>query len=102
VLGSLIALCIEGLFLLYFHHRSRSGVKTKKEKVSSLLEWTSQYASIIKVLMPYLFLTCLLIISRVVPAVESVLTSVAVLKWEEYSFSLPLLYSPGFFLLITC
>ncbi|MCC3356797.1 L-lactate permease [Bacillus sp. REN16] len=102
VLGSLIALCIEGLFLFYFHHRSKSGVKTKKEKVSSLLEWISQYASIIKVLMPYLFLTCLLIISRVVPAVESALTSFAVLKWEEYSFSLPILYSPGFFLLITC
>ncbi|NGQ96271.1 L-lactate permease [Brevibacillus sp. SYP-B805] len=51
---------------------------------------------------PYLFLTTLLLLSRLVPPVEAFLATHAVVDLPAYGFSLPLCYSPGFALFLTC
>jgi lactate permease len=51
---------------------------------------------------PYLFLTSVLLVSRLLPPIESFLTHYAVIELPAYSFSLSLLYSPGFALFVTC
>ncbi len=58
--------------------------------------------TLLKAIGPYLFLTGFLVLSRLVPTVEKWLTTHANLRLPAYSFSLPLLYSPGFALLLTC
>jgi len=99
--GALTALLAEGLFL-YFNNRSIPGKDKKTDKRAKVQAALQKNMPIIKILTPYLFLTFLLIISRMVPFIESSLNSIAILEWERYSFSLPLLYSPGFFLILTC
>lgn len=100
VIGALVALFMEGLFL-YFKREPDPYVKKEEKVTKRVLSSLQQNLPIIKVLTPYLFLTCLLIISRMVPTMESTLTSFALLEWERYSFTLPILYSPGFYLLLT-
>lgn len=57
---------------------------------------------LLKALSPYLLLTSLLFLSRLVPQVNDWLLSHWTIEINKYSFELPLLYSPGFFLLVTC
>jgi lactate permease len=57
--------------------------------------------SIIKAMSPYLFLTGFLFITRLLPGVEQMFQSSLKIDLPRYSFSLPLLYSPGFALLLT-
>ncbi|WP_025028641.1 L-lactate permease [Caldalkalibacillus mannanilyticus] len=51
---------------------------------------------------PYLFLIVLLLLSRLIPDLKGFLLSHGVVIVEELQYSLPLLYSPGFFLFLTC
>ncbi|MEW9033017.1 MAG: L-lactate permease [Planifilum fimeticola] len=57
---------------------------------------------VVKAMSPYLFLTGLLLVSRLVPPVQDLLNSHLVIDAPGYRFALPLLYSPGFFLFLTC
>lgn len=58
--------------------------------------------SIIKIISPYIFLTVCILLSRLVPALHDFLRSYAVLDLKSYSYKLELLYSPGFWLAMTC
>jgi len=51
---------------------------------------------------PYIILTILIFISRLVTPIRQFLESNVVIYLPSYSFSTALLYSPGFWLLITC
>ncbi|MFC4765856.1 L-lactate permease [Effusibacillus consociatus] len=83
VLGALAAMGAEWFFI-----RSAAGA--------------SKAHGITKALSPYLFLTGALFITRLIPAAKDLLTTHLVLEFPNYSFRLPLLYSPGFAILITC
>src|SRR5690625_3961536 len=100
VIGAIFALAIEGVFL-YVTSKPNASIKKETGLIDRLTKMVNQNVSLIKILLPYFFLTLLLIISRTIPSIESTLSSIAVLKWERYSYTLPLLYSPGFFLLLT-
>lgn len=50
--------------------------------------------------LPYGLLVCILLLSRLVHPIETLLRTVAVLRVPSYSFELPLLYSPAFWLLV--
>ncbi|MDH2881296.1 L-lactate permease [Bacillus cytotoxicus] len=58
--------------------------------------------SIVKIMSPYLFLTACILLSRLVPTFHHTLQSYAVLNLPSYSYKLELLYSPGFWLGVTC
>lgn len=58
--------------------------------------------SIVKIMSPYLFLTVCILLSRIVPAFQHILVSNAVVDLPAFSYKLQLLYSPGFWLFITC
>lgn len=100
VIGALVALGVEG-FIVYILEGT---TKNRKEcdNSQSVYNAFKEYLDIVKIMMPYLFLTSLIIASRVFPSVQSLLTSFFKIEWPEYDFSLALLHSPGFFLFITC
>ncbi|PLR75803.1 L-lactate permease [Bacillus sp. V3-13] len=58
--------------------------------------------NLLKMISPYIILTVFIFISRLIPGIKEFLHSHLVVELRNYSFSLPLLYSPGFWLLITC
>src|SRR5699024_5565981 len=58
--------------------------------------------SILRVMSPYLLLTFFIFISRLIPSVQHFLESHAVIDLPAYSYTFPLLYSPGFWLFISC
>ena len=55
-----------------------------------------------KIISPYIFLTVCILLSRLVPALHDLFRSYAVLDLKSYSYKLELLYSPGFWLGMTC
>lgn len=57
---------------------------------------------IIKIISPYVFLTVCILFSRLIPSVQTMLQSHAVIDLPFYSYKLELLYSPGFWLGVTC
>ena len=63
---------------------------------------TEREVSIIKIISPYIFLTVCILLSRLVPALHDVFRSYAVLDLKSYSYKLEMLYSPGFWLGMTC
>ncbi|MFX3623180.1 MAG: L-lactate permease [Ectobacillus sp.] len=58
--------------------------------------------TIFKILSPYLFLTVCILLSRLVPSLQHTLHSYFILDLPSYSYKLELLYSPGFWLGVTC
>lgn len=95
VFASLAALAVEMLFVRF------AETKQKKTAVAAALE-NDVKDSLLKALSPYLLLTAMLFLSRLVPFAKEWFHTHAVVQLERYAFELPLLYSPGFFLLITC
>src|SRR5699024_10407368 len=95
VIGAIVALFVEGMFI-YFSQKAH---QTKRKSIAEIIR---ENMYIVKILMPYLFLTFLLIITRTIPALEHFLTSFGVIAWERYDYELAIFYSPGFFLLVTC
>ncbi|QTQ07822.1 L-lactate permease [Macrococcoides canis] len=57
---------------------------------------------LIKLMMPYILLTLLVLITRVVPGISDFLLHNIVIELQSFNFTLPLLYSPGFWILIIC
>lgn len=90
VLGAMLAIGIEGLFI-------RTSVPRH-----GIVGSTAQIFQIGKAVSPYLFLTTFLLLTRLIQPVESFLSTHAVLHLPYYSFRLPILYSPGFPILLTC
>ncbi|WP_028402637.1 L-lactate permease [Ectobacillus panaciterrae] len=74
----------------------------KQEAYSQHAAALGERESIFKILSPYLFLTVCILISRLMPSLQDVFQSYAVLDLPSYSYKLALLYSPGFWLAITC
>lgn len=97
VIGAILALIAEGIFIYFSKNDANREYSNKKFSIV-----VKENFSIIKLLLPYLFLTFLLIVTRTIPTLEAFFTSFGVITWERYSFSLPIFYSPGFFLLLTC
>lgn len=95
VFASLAALSVEMIFVRLAER------KQEKSNAATTLEEEPQ-DSLFKALSPYLLLTALLFLSRLVPVVSEWFTSHVVVRLDRYAFELPILYSPGFFLLITC
>jgi lactate permease len=96
VFASLAALGVEFAFI-YFIGKSRSDGAVSLLSAGKHSKW-----DIIKTMSPYLILTGALFISRLVPPVKAFASSYAVFNLPAYSFSLPVLYSPGFSILIAC
>ncbi|MCS1350585.1 L-lactate permease [Mechercharimyces sp. CAU 1602] len=100
VFAALIALSVEmGIIRLLaakppFH-------LTYTEVASSTEEPMHHNESKWKLLSPYLFLVGLLLFSRLIPAVSNFLISHAVISLPAYNYTIPLLYSPGFFLILS-
>lgn len=76
--------------------------KQGKELYSEHAATAQQEVSIVKIVSPYLFLTVCILLSRMIPSFHSMLQSYAVLNLPAYSYKLELLYSPGFWLGVTC
>ncbi|ACL18336.1 L-lactate permease [Desulfitobacterium hafniense DCB-2] len=96
VFASLVALGVEFAFI-YFTAKS-----TPEEAAFSLAARNQSKADILKTMSPYLILTGVLFISRLVPPIKAFAGSHAVFSLPAYSFSLPVLYSPGFSIFLTC
>lgn len=90
VIGAIFALFAVMIFMFF--------AKKGKGRGNALLQNTF----IVKMLLPYVVLTFLLMVTRMIPSIENLLMSFGVITWERYSFRLPIFYSPGFFLLVTC
>lgn len=58
--------------------------------------------SFLKDILPYLLLIIFLFISRSVKPLKEFFMNGLNLSYEKYNYELPLLYSPGFFLIIVC
>lgn len=58
--------------------------------------------SLLRIFSPYLLLTAMILITRLVPPVKNFLETHLVLEVPRFSYSLALLYSPGFWLFLTC
>jgi lactate permease len=100
VLGAIVALTVEFLFI-------RTTLRlAKKENQVNIAEIggssSDNMYGILKAMSPYLFLTGILFLTRLITAISKYLTSHFVFQLSDYSFRLPLLYSPGFCLLLTC
>lgn len=117
VFAALVAIGIQLLFIRLSHGQT-CGQKLKQNKALLSGEAQSEISvaeateknmqpkhhvqNIVLALSPYLFLTLLLLLSRLVPFVEHFLRSQWVIDLPAYSFTLPVLYSPGFILLLAC
>jgi lactate permease len=91
VLGSMVAIGVEWLF-----------IRGSVSKTNAMDRSGDRVFKIGKAVSPYLILTLILLMTRLVSPVESFLSTHAVLDLPGYSFRLPVMYSPGFPILITC
>ncbi|PZD96765.1 L-lactate permease [Paenibacillus sambharensis] len=80
------------------------GAKTGKAaaEMSAAGEGQGAAMGVLKAVSPYVALTVLIFISRLWTPFKEFLESHAVIRLPAYSFSMALLYSPGFWLLVTC
>jgi lactate permease len=76
--------------------------KNEQNLITEHAAATEREVSIIKIISPYIFLTVCILLSRLVPALHDLLRSYAVLDLKSYSYKLEMLYSPGFWLGMTC
>lgn len=95
VISAIFAFLTEGIFIFF-------SKKDKNKEPSPITITLKENISILKMLIPYFVLTILLIVTRTIPNIEKFLTSFGVITWARYSYSLPVFYSPGFFLFLTC
>lgn len=76
--------------------------KNEQNLITEHAAATEREVSILKIISPYIFLTVCILLSRLVPALHDVFRSYAVLDLKSYSYKLEMLYSPGFWLGMTC
>ncbi|HJV44999.1 MAG TPA: L-lactate permease, partial [Bacillota bacterium] len=100
VVGSLVAIGVEFIFIrLALHHEKEAAIVTVTEQSTAVDQ--SVYG-IRKAMSPYFFLTGMLVLTRIISPLDHFLTTHLVVDLPSYSFRLPILYSPGFFLLLAC
>ncbi|NMA70069.1 MAG: L-lactate permease [Desulfitobacterium sp.] len=58
--------------------------------------------SLFRIFSPYLLLTAMILVTRLLPPVKNYLENNFILEVPRFSYSLALLYSPGFWLFLTC
>ncbi|AXF56043.1 L-lactate permease [Salicibibacter kimchii] len=73
-----------------------------KAKNNEAIDDAPKPINILKAVSPYLLLTVFIMISRLVPPLEQFLNAHFVVELPEYEFSLALIYSPGFWLFVSC
>lgn len=60
------------------------------------------FISFLQLLSPYILITCLILITRIVSPIDNLLKHSFVLEVSKFNFQLPIFYSPGFWLFISC
>ncbi|MFP3846182.1 L-lactate permease [Priestia filamentosa] len=101
VLSSLASSSI-GLLIIKMKNSSQLKISNNSINETSISKKTDGSIGIIKVMSPYLFLTISIFATRLIPLFKGFLESNLVIELPTFSFSLALLYSPGFWLFITC
>lgn len=96
ILASLATICITLVVIRCFEKYVASDGLIKRKFFS-----VNQY-SLLKALSPYLFLTLILLLSRTNMTFQEFLTSYGAVVLPQYSYKMPLLYSPGFYMGIAC
>lgn len=91
--GVLASLTVSGLGLMIIKFKNNKSVTSRSNEIYTEI-------NILKIISPYIILTMFIFVSRMVAPIREFLESHIVISF--YSYSLPLLYSPGFWLLITC
>lgn len=76
--------------------------RREREVYSEHAAASQREVPILKMISPYLFLTVCILLSRLIPSIHTLLQSYAVIDLPSYSYKLELLYSPGFWLGVTC
>ncbi|WZY01877.1 L-lactate permease [Bacillus sp. FSL W7-1360] len=112
VLGVSVWLCNEylsvelaglfGSFTVMFVIFAMIKIKSVRNHGDIPSEKMTRKSLFLKFIAPYLFLIVTLFISRTVVHVKDVLSNNLYIDLPEYNFQLPLLYSPGFFLILSC
>jgi len=97
VLGALAAMAVQ---IVWIQFTTKKGKQTRLHSQSSAA--SGEHQSITKAMFPYLFLIVVLLISRLIQPVEEFLLATLVIDLPDYSFRLPLLYSPGFSIFLAC
>lgn len=90
--GVLTALIEILVGFVIIHRKKYKSAKTKSLKPKA----------VIKIFIPYAFLTLSIFVSRTVTPIKEVLKNHLVIQVEKYNFRLELLYSPAFWLFLTC
>ncbi|SUM58366.1 L-lactate permease lctP-like protein [Staphylococcus microti] len=62
----------------------------------------NNYKRLLWLLSPYIILTVLVLVTRIIPSFKMFLSNHMVVSFEQYHFQLPVLYSPGFWLILAC
>lgn len=60
------------------------------------------FINLFHLLSPYILITCLILITRIVSPLDNLLKHSFVLEVSKFNFQLPIFYSPGFWLFISC
>jgi lactate permease len=108
VLGALTTLLVELAFLQAVRRRTHQRVGAEQAQASAELSAAGVEAGererlpLLRAISPYLFLSGILFLTHLLPSVEAFCQSHLILDLPSYSFRLPLLYSPGGALLLTC
>jgi lactate permease len=99
VLSSLVTTSLGLLFI-----KMSTSRKMKSNITTSQTSATHENAEmgIIKIMSPYLILTVFIFLSRLISPLKEFLNTHLVIHLPSLSFSMALLYSPGFWLAITC
>ncbi|MGG3177905.1 L-lactate permease [Priestia megaterium] len=102
--GVLSSLVSSSVALLIIKMKNSHQLKITKETINetSISKTADDSISIMKVMSPYLFLTISIFAARLIPLFKEFLETHFVIELPTFSFSLALLYSPGFWLFITC
>lgn len=100
--GVLAALTTTGIGFVLIKIAAKSQKSESTVSQMSVAEEGQPKMSLLKVLSPYILLTIFIFLSRLITPVRQFLETHLVLSLPSLSFSLALLYSPGFWLFVTC
>lgn len=98
VFGAMTALAVE-LLWIHFMQKRHLDASQKQETATGM---TESRLSIFQAMSAYILLIVLLFLTRIIPPIEHYLNSTGLLQFPRYDFTLPLFYSPGFYLFLVC
>ncbi|MGG2016343.1 L-lactate permease [Bacillus sp. S10(2024)] len=100
--GVLSSLVTTGLGLLFIKISASKKMKSNITTSQTSSTYENTEMGIIKIMSPYLILTIFIFLSRLISPLKEFLNTHFVIHLPALSFSMALLYSPGFWLCITC